>query len=142
MAGEMSGHICFSDNWFGVDDAIYDAARLAALVAGSGSTLEELVERIPDYPSTPELRIPCPEERKGEVVERFGDHYRGRRPLVDIDGARVSFDGGWALVRASNTQPVVVVRIEARDREGLGRIRDEVAAVLEPEGLDVPEIGG
>lgn len=140
VAGEMSGHICFSDKWSGVDDAIYAAARLAGLVAGSGRTLEELSERIPSYPSTPELRLECPEERKLEVVEGFRNHFRGRRPMVELDGARVSFEGGWALVRASNTQPVVVVRIEARDREGLERIRDEVAAVLESEGLQLPEV--
>ncbi len=142
VAGEMSGHICFSDNWFGVDDAIYAAARLAGLVARSGRTLEELVAAIPAYPSTPELRLDCPDERKFEVVDRVVEHYRGRRPLVDIDGARVSFEDGWALVRASNTQPVVVVRLEADDEQALSRIREEVAEVLAPLGVAVPELGG
>ena len=141
VAGEMSGHICFSDKWFGVDDAIYAAARLAGLVARSGRSLEELTERIPRYPATPELRLDCPDDRKFEVVERVVERFRGRRPLVDLDGARVSFDRGWALVRASNTQPVVVVRLEAEDEESLGRIRDEVASALEPEGVQVPEVG-
>ena len=140
VAGEMSGHICFSDNWFGVDDAIYDAARLAALVGRSGTTLRALAERIPDYPSTPELRLDCPEERKFALVDEVAEHYRGRHPLVDIDGARVDFGEGWALVRASNTQPVVVVRVEARTREALERIRDDVAGVLEPLGVNVPEL--
>lgn len=138
----MSGHICFSDNWFGVDDAIYAAARLAGLVARRGRGLEELVSEIPSYPSTPELRLDCPDDRKFEVVERVVEHFRGRRPLVDIDGARVSFEDGWALVRASNTQPVVVVRLEATDEAALERIRDEVAAVLAPEGVSVPPLGG
>lgn len=140
VAGEMSGHICFADQWFGVDDAIYDAARLAGLVARSGETLEALADRIPDYPSTPELRLACPEEDKFRIVEEVADHYRGRRPLTDLDGARVDFGDGWALVRASNTQPVVVVRVEARTPEALARIRDEVSGVLAPHGVEVPEL--
>ncbi len=140
VSGEMSGHICFADNWFGVDDAIYDAARLAALVARSGERLEDLAARIPDYPSTPELRLDCPEDRKFGLVEEVADHFRGRRPLVDIDGARIDFGEGWALVRASNTQPVVVVRVEARSRSALEAIRDEVAGVLAPLGVEVPEL--
>lgn len=141
VAGEMSGHICFSDNWYGFDDAIYAAARLAGLVARSGRSLEELADRIPRYPSTPELRLDCPDDRKFDVVERVVERFRGSRPLVDIDGARITFERGWALVRASNTQPVVVVRMEAEDDESLTRIRDEVAAALEPEGVEVPELG-
>jgi phosphomannomutase/phosphoglucomutase len=142
LAGEMSGHICFSDRYFGFDDAIYACARLAGLVARSERSLAELAGRIPSYPSTPELRLDCPDDRKFGVVERVTEHYRGRRPLVDLDGARVSFPEGWALVRASNTQPVVVARFEAETREGLREIRDEVAEVLGREGVDVPELGG
>ncbi|HKK27817.1 MAG TPA: phosphomannomutase/phosphoglucomutase [Gemmatimonadota bacterium] len=141
VAGEMSGHICFADKYFGFDDAIYAAARLAALVARRGTRLADLAARIPDYPSTPELRLDCPEERKFEVVERVAAAYRERRPVFDLDGARIDFGDGWALVRASNTQPVVVVRFEAESRDALKAIRDEVAEVLENEGLDVPEIG-
>ncbi|HKK08967.1 MAG TPA: phosphomannomutase/phosphoglucomutase [Gemmatimonadota bacterium] len=142
IAGEMSGHICFADNYFGFDDGIYAAARLAAFVARRGRTLSELASRIPDYPSTPELRLDCPEERKLEVVDRVARTFRDRRPVFDLDGARIDFGDGWALVRASNTQPVVVARFEAESREGLRAIRDEVAAVLEEEGLEVPEIPG
>lgn len=141
LAGEMSGHICFSDRYFGFDDAIYACARLAGLVARSGRTLSELADRIPSYPSTPELRLDCPDGRKFGVVERVTEHYRGRRPLVDLDGARVSFPEGWALVRASNTQPVVVARFEAESREALQEIRDEVARVLGREGVEVPGLG-
>jgi phosphomannomutase/phosphoglucomutase len=140
LAGEMSGHICFADNYYGFDDAIYACARLAALVSRSDRSLEELSARIPDYPSTPELRLDCPEERKFHVVRRVVEHYRGRRPLVELDGARVSFPEGWALIRASNTQPVVVARFEASTREALGEIRDEVAEVLGREGVEVPEL--
>ncbi len=140
VAGEMSGHICFADNYYGFDDAIYAAARLAGLVARSGETLEALADRIPDYPSTPELRLDCPEDRKFEVVREVVDHYRGRRPLFDLDGARVDFGAGWALVRASNTQPVIVVRFEADDIGTLREIRDEVAGVLGEHGVQVPEL--
>lgn len=140
LAGEMSGHICFADRYYGFDDAIYAAARLAGLVARSGKTLTALADRVPDYPSTPELRLDCPDERKFDVVREVVEHYRGRRPLFDLDGARVDFGPGWALVRASNTQPVVVVRFEAETREGLREIRDEVADVLGELGVRVPEL--
>ena len=140
ISGEMSGHIFFADNWFGFDDAIYAAARLAGIVADAGRPLSELLEQIPRYPSTPELRLDCPEDRKFRVVEQTVEHYRKSHEVVDIDGARIQFDGGWALVRASNTQPVVVVRFEASDRERLQRIRDEVAEYLAGHGVEVPPL--
>ena len=142
IAGEMSGHICFADTYYGFDDAIYASARLAGLGARRGRRRAELAGAIPTYPSTPELRLDCPDERKFEVVERVVEHYRGRRPLMELDGARVSFPDGWALVRASNTQPVVVARFEAESREGLAEIRDEVAEVLAVEGVEVPALVG
>lgn len=142
IAGEMSGHICFADRFYGFDDAIYAAARLAQLVAHGGRSLAELANRIPDYPSTPEVRLDCPEERKFGIVERVAAHYGATHEVIDIDGARVSFDDGWALIRASNTQPVIVVRFEADTEEGLRRIRDDVAEILAAEGVDVPPIGG
>ncbi len=138
IAGEMSGHICFGDRWYGTDDAIYAAARLAALVARRGRPLSELTAEIPSYPSTPELRLDCPEDRKFGVVERAVAHYRRTHEVIDIDGARVLFDGGWALIRASNTQPVVVVRIEARSEARLAEIRAEVADFLASEGIAFP----
>lgn len=139
LAGEMSGHIFFADRYFGFDDAIYAAARLAELVARAGEPLSELASRIPSYPSTPELRLDCPEERKFEVVERAVRHYGREHEVVDIDGARIRFDGGWALIRASNTQPVIVVRVEAETPERLERIRTEVADWLAGEGVAFPE---
>ncbi len=142
IAGEMSGHVCFADRWFGVDDAIYAAARLAALVSEAGRPLSELLERIPRYPSTPELRLDCPEDRKFRVVQETVEHYRRAHDVVDIDGARIRFDGGWALVRASNTQPVVVVRFEASSRERLAEIRDEVAGYLADHDIRVPALDG
>jgi phosphomannomutase/phosphoglucomutase len=140
IAGEMSGHICFADNYFGFDDAIYAAARLAGLVQRSGRTLSELAADIPAYPSTPELRVDCAEDRKFEVVARAVEHYRAHHPVNDIDGARIDFEDGWALIRASNTQPVIVVRFESETSEGLRRIRDEVAEYLSGEGVSVPDL--
>lgn len=141
IAGEMSGHICFADKYYGFDDAIYAAARLAGLVARSGRRLSELAGEIPAYPSTPELRVDCPEDRKFEVVRRAVEHFRRRGEVLDIDGARVQFDGGWALIRASNTQPVIVVRVEARSRERLAEIHEEVDRWLAGEGVTLPSLG-
>lgn len=140
LAGEMSGHICFADDYYGFDDAIYAAARLAALVGRSGERLADLASTIPDHPSTPELRLPCDDSRKFEIVDAVASHYRDRRPVVDLDGARVAFDGGWGLVRASNTQPVIVVRFEAESVEQLRTIRDEMAQLLAKEGVEVPAL--
>lgn len=140
VAGEMSGHICLADRWYGFDDAIYDAARLAELVARSGRPLSELASRIPSYPSTPEIRVDCPEEEKFDIVARTVDHYRATHEVIDIDGARVLFDDGWALVRASNTQPIIVCRFEADTPEALVRIRDDVADWLSGQGVTVPPL--
>jgi phosphomannomutase/phosphoglucomutase len=140
VAGEMSGHICLADRWYGFDDAIYDAARLAELVARSGKPLSELAAAIPSYPSTPEIRVDCEEEEKFEIVERTVEHYRRSYEVIDIDGARVLFDDGWALIRASNTQPVIVCRFEADTEEALVRIRDEVAGWLAGQGVTVPPL--
>jgi phosphomannomutase/phosphoglucomutase len=140
VAGEMSGHICLADRWYGFDDAIYDGARLAELVARSGRPLSELAARIPSYPSTPEIRVDCPEEEKFDIVSRTVDHYRTTHEVIDIDGARVLFDDGWALVRASNTQPIIVCRFEADTQEALVRIRDDVADWLSGQGVTVPPL--
>ncbi|MBT8461344.1 MAG: phosphomannomutase, partial [Gemmatimonadetes bacterium] len=94
------------------------------------------------YPSTPELRVDCAEDLKFDVVGRAVEHYRASHPVNDIDGARIEFDGGWALIRASNTQPVIVIRFEADSVAGLRGIRDDVAAYLAGEGVSVPELSG
>ena len=140
IAGEMSGHICFADRFFGTDDAIYAAARLAGLVARSGRSLGALVAEIPSYPSTPELRLPCAEDRKFGVVAEAVRHYRQRHEVVDIDGVRVLFDGGWLLIRASNTQPVVVARIEADTEARLREIHAEAEGFLARHGVALPPI--
>jgi phosphomannomutase/phosphoglucomutase len=109
-------------------------------VARSGRPLSELASRIPSYPSTPEIRVDCPEEEKFDIVSRTVDHYRATHEVIDIDGARVLFDDGWALVRASNTQPIIVCRFEADTPEALVRIRDDVADWLSGQGVTVPPL--
>lgn len=140
IAGEMSGHICFADRFFGTDDAIYAAARLAGLVTRSGRSLSELAAEIPSYPSTPELRLDCSEERKFAVVAEAVDYYKARYDVIDIDGARILFDGGWALIRASNTQPVIVARIEADTSERMQEIAGEVREYLAGHDVVLPEV--
>jgi len=140
IAGEMSGHICFADRFFGTDDAIYAAARLAGLISRSGRSLSDLAAEIPAYPSTPELRIDCPEEQKFEIVAAAVAHYKSTHDVIDIDGARVSFPGGWALIRASNTQPVIVARIEADTEERLREIASDVRTYLAGHGVTLPDV--
>ena len=123
LAGEMSGHMFFSEGYFGFDDALFAAGRLLRYVAASGRTLAELVDSIPTYFATPETRLACPEERKFAVVEELKAAFAKRYTVIDIDGVRVEFGDGWGLVRASNTQPVLVVRFEARTPERLEEIR-------------------
>jgi phosphomannomutase/phosphoglucomutase len=126
LAGEMSGHMFFADRYFGFDDAVYSAARLVELLSRSEKTLSELVDTLPVLYNTPELRVPCPDEIKFEVVKRAVAHYKARMPVVDVDGARVIFPGGWGLVRASNTGPVLVLRCEADSPERLATIRTDI----------------
>lgn len=140
ISGEMSGHICFADRFFGTDDAIYAAARLAGLVSRSGRPLSELAAEIPSYPATPELRIDCPEERKFGLVEEAVRFFRERYEVIDIDGVRVLFDGGWLLIRASNTQPVVVARVEADTEARLREIADVARTFLAGQGVDLPVV--
>ena len=130
LAGEMSGHIFFSNEYFGFDDAVYAAARLLRILAAAGRPLSTLLEDVPRTWSTPEIRVDCPDERKFEVVRELTAAFKARREVLDIDGMRVSFPDGWGLLRASNTQPVLVLRFEANSPEGLARIRDEIVGAL------------
>ena len=129
LAGEMSGHMFFSEGFFGFDDALFAAGRLLRYVAASGRTFSQLVDSIPAYCATPETRLACAEDRKFAVVEELKREFTGRFPIIDIDGVRVEFGDGWGLVRASNTQPVLVVRFEARTPARLEEIR---ATFMEP----------
>uniref|UniRef100_A0A832I1M9 Phosphomannomutase/phosphoglucomutase n=1 Tax=Eiseniibacteriota bacterium TaxID=2212470 RepID=A0A832I1M9_UNCEI len=129
IAGEMSGHMFFSEGYFGFDDALFAAGRLLRYVAASGRRFGELVDSIPRYHATPETRLDCPEDLKFRVPEVLKQEFAGRHRVIDIDGARVEFGDGWGLVRASNTQPAIVVRFEARTPERLEEIR---RAMMEP----------
>jgi len=137
LGGELSGHICVADDYFGFDDAPYAACRLVDLIARSGRTLSEMVSDFPVYVSTPELRIDATEETKFAIVEAAQDHFRETRDVIDVDGARVQFDGGWGLLRASNTQPIIVARYEAETEEQLTAIRGEMESWLRTKGVAV-----
>jgi phosphomannomutase/phosphoglucomutase len=130
LAGEMSGHIFFADRYYGYDDALYAACRLLEIVAASGRPLSAQLEGLPVMVSTPEIRVDCPDEIKFDVVARVTEHFRKIRKIVDVDGVRVLFDRGWGLVRASNTQPVLVLRFEAETEALLDRYRKEVEDAL------------
>lgn len=140
LAGEMSGHLFFADSWYGFDDAIYASGRLVQLLAGGPEPLSTRVADLPRYYATPEIRLDCPDERKFEVVDAVRQRYRRTHEVVDVDGARIVFDRGWGLVRASNTQPVLVVRAEGKTPEDRDAIRGELAEVLA--GLGVGGAGG
>lgn len=126
LAGEMSGHMFFKHRWYGFDDALYAAARLVEIVANEDAPLSEIMATIPSYPSTPEIRMPCPEEHKFAIVKEITEMYRKDHPVIDVDGARIDFGDGWGLVRASNTTPLLVLRFEADTEERLAQIRTEV----------------
>lgn len=124
LAGEMSGHIFYSDGFFGYDDAIYSSLRLLSLLEKRRKTLSELVSEIPLYLNTPEIHVHCEDERKFEVVRKLQEDFSHEYETITIDGARVIFRDGWGLVRASNTQPVLVLRFEAKTNESLEKIKD------------------
>jgi phosphomannomutase/phosphoglucomutase len=119
LAGEMSGHIFFGHRWFGFDDGIYSSGRLLELLSHTGAPLSTLLADVPETASTPELRVECPEDEKFEVVRRAQEFFRTRYEAVTVDGVRVVFPDGWGLVRASNTQPLLVLRFEAKTPERL-----------------------
>ncbi len=124
VAGEMSGHIFFADRYLGFDDAIYASARLFEIIANSDRPLSEMLSDLPPVVVTPEIRVECPDEIKFPVAERVAEIIRPQaREVIDLDGVRAVFDGGWGLVRASNTQPVLVLRFEGKDQEAVDRIR-------------------
>jgi len=130
LAGEMSGHMFFNDRYFGFDDAIYAAARLTEIIATEGRPLSELLSDLPVYPVTPEMRVDCPDEIKFDVVAKVAKHFKDKYDVVDIDGVRVNFEHGWGLVRASNTGPILVLRMEADTDERLQLYKDEVESVV------------
>ncbi|MBS1829463.1 MAG: phosphomannomutase/phosphoglucomutase [Acidobacteria bacterium] len=130
LAGEMSGHMFFADRYYGFDDALYAACRLVEIVAASGKPLSAQLAGLPKMIATPEIRHDCPEEKKFEIVSKVAAHFRSRRPVIEVDGVRVLFERGWGLVRASNTQPILVLRFEAENEDLLTQYRAEVEAAV------------
>jgi phosphomannomutase/phosphoglucomutase len=137
IAGEMSGHMFFAEGFYGHDDALYGAARLLRILARSGRTVREALADVEDFVSTPELRIEVPEERKFELVREAVAYFSARYHVIDVDGVRVVHPDGWGLIRASNTQPVIVARYEARTAERLDAIRAEMEGWLRSQGVQV-----
>jgi phosphomannomutase/phosphoglucomutase len=123
FAGEMSGHMFFRDEYYGFDDAVYAAGRLLRLLSNSEKGLAELLEDVPQYFSTPEVRVDCPDEEKFKVVGEVSGTLSRTNQVIAVDGARVLFPGGWGLLRASNTQPALVLRAEARTPAELAGIK-------------------
>ncbi|HEY1758839.1 MAG TPA: phosphomannomutase/phosphoglucomutase [Bryobacteraceae bacterium] len=131
LAGEMSGHMFFGDRYFGYDDAIYAACRLMEIVAKSGKPLSAQLAGLPKTVSTPEIRVDCPDEAKFQVVERVAAQFKKSHQVIDVDGVRVLFEHGWGLLRASNTQPVLVMRFEAAEEGLLAEYQREIESALE-----------
>jgi len=139
LAGEMSGHIFFADKYYGYDDAIYAAVRLLSLVGSSGKSLDTLRDELPSTVSTPELRFSVEEARKFDVVKEVKQRLQKAGAKVnDIDGVRVNTADGWWLLRASNTQAVLVARAEAQSEEGLKRLKAQLSEQLKASGLSLP----
>src|SRR6266478_2839525 len=141
LAGEMSGHIFFADGYYGFDDAVYVAVRLLAILSRTRESLAELRDRLPVVFNTPELRFPCAETRKFEVVREVQNRMRkAGADMTDIDGVRVRTADGWWLLRASNTQAVLVARAESATEDGLARLKKELAFELGASGVALPDI--
>ncbi|CAN5843723.1 phosphomannomutase/phosphoglucomutase [soil metagenome] len=126
LAGEMSGHIFFADRFYGFDDATYAGARVLEILSKTDKKLSELLADLPETFSTPELRVDCTEEQKFEIVQKIADEFSKSNEVITIDGARILFENGWGLVRASNTQAILVLRFEADSEENLQKIRQTV----------------
>ena len=131
LAGEMSGHVFFKDRFFGFDDGIYSSCRLLEILSGTGKRIPELLEGVPVTQTTPEIRVDCPDEIKFEVVEKAKREFQaGNLEIIEVDGVRIIFPDGWGLVRASNTQPILVLRYEAETVERLEQIRDLIESTI------------
>ncbi|OQY00723.1 MAG: phosphomannomutase [Desulfobacteraceae bacterium 4572_130] len=131
LAGEMSGHMFFKDRYLGFDDALYATCRLLEIIASTGKSVSELISDLPETYVTPEIRANCADNKKFKVVEKITKHFKKIYNVIDIDGMRVLYDDGWGLVRASNTQPCLVLRFEALTQNRLDQIKDEIKTVLE-----------
>lgn len=123
LAGEMSGHMFFADNYYGFDDAIFASLRLVEILSNTNKPMSLLADKVPSYFVTPEIRIDCPDSEKFAVVDEVKEIFKKDYKILDVDGVRVTFPYGWGLLRASNTQPVLVLRFEANTEENLNRIK-------------------
>ena len=130
LAGEMSGHMFFKDRYLGFDDALYATCRLLEIMADTGLGVDELIQDLPKTFTTPELRVECPDEIKFKAVDKIVAHFKAKQNIIDIDGLRALYDDGWGLVRASNTQPALVLRFEALSEKRLHEIQNEIESVL------------
>jgi len=137
LAGEMSGHMFFTEGFYGHDDALYAAARLLRILADAKQTVDQLLADVPRFVSTPEMRVDCPDDRKEQVTRDALAHFRAKYPVSDVDGVRILFDGGWGLIRSSNTQPILVLRFEASSEARLSELRAEVEGWLATQGVTV-----
>ncbi len=128
FTGEMSGHMFFADEYYGYDDAFYAAGRLFRILSQTDQPLSSLLHDVPNLPSTPEIRVDCPDDKKSLVVSTLQDYFKSNLDVnvIDIDGLRVVFSFGWGLVRASNTQPALVARAEADSEEHLKAITEKI----------------
>jgi len=135
LAGEMSGHLFFAERYFGYDDAIYAGARLLEILTTEDKEIEELLAGLPTLVSTPEIRIDCPDDQKFQIVDDLASEFKRQYQVIDVDGARVVFKDGWGLIRASNTQPVLVLRFEAEDQKTLQKIQKIFMDKLAKKGL-------
>jgi len=132
LAGEMSGHMFFADRFFGFDDAAYAGARVMQMLTETGKSFSELLQDVPHFETTPELRIECSDDRKFDLVSEAIDHFSARGyEIIDIDGMRINFGDGWGLLRASNTQPALVMRFEAPNTVRLQEMRNRIENWLE-----------
>ena len=140
LAGEMSGHQFFADRYFGYDDAVYAALRLLEIVSRRDKPLSDFYKEFSKYESTPEIRVECEDSRKFDIVQEVSAQFKKTYKVIDVDGARVNFENGWGLIRASNTQPALVLRFEAETKRALSDIREEFLRVLEKYKLDTSSL--
>jgi len=136
LAGEMSGHIFFADGQFQYDDAIFAACRLLQILSASNRPLSKMIQNLPRTATTPEIRVACPDEQKFKIVQRIKSHFANQYPMTHIDGVRLDFGDGWALIRASNTQPALTLRFEAKTAERLEEIQKIVRESLKKDNFD------
>jgi len=137
LAGELSGHMYIADDYYGYDDALYAAARLLSIMASTGRGVRQLLAGVPEYPVSPQLRVDCADDVKFGIVEHAVAHWSADHEVTTVDGARVQFGDGWGLIRASNTQPALVLRFEARTPERLAAIQTEMESWLRQQGVNM-----